>query len=264
MMNLRTPTSPIKSRLRPAYRLWQRWFEPAIPLRQILSAARAYPGYFLDWHRYGNLEGAEQLALQHAYPCLLDQLPTTPYDPHYVYQATWATKRISQSGVLSHLDVGSDIRFITLLSSHLPVSFVDIRPLQIEVDQLTAMAGSLLRLPFADGSVQSLSCLHVIEHVGLGRYGDPLDPLGTRKACAELKRVLQRSGNLFISTPIGAPQVHFNAHRVHSPRQILAFLEGLDLIEFAAVDDSGVFVQNADVDGFDQADYACGFFWLKK
>jgi SAM-dependent methyltransferase len=54
----------------------------------------------------------------------------------------------------------------------------------------------------------------VIEHIGLGRYGDPLDPLGSLKACNELARVIKPGGNLYISVPIeDNPKTYFNAHR---------------------------------------------------
>ncbi|NDC42314.1 MAG: DUF268 domain-containing protein, partial [Chitinophagia bacterium] len=56
-------------------------------------------------------------------------------------------------------------------------------------------------LPFESDSIPSLSCMHTIEHVGLGRYGDQLDPQGDLKAIAELKRVVQPGGDLLFVTP---------------------------------------------------------------
>ena len=65
------------------------------------------------------------------------------------------------------------------------------------------------------------------EHIGLGRYGDPLDPLGTRKAAAELQRVLAPGGQLLFSLPVGRPRVEFNAHRVHDPHEVASWFDGL-------------------------------------
>ncbi|MEZ4835030.1 MAG: DUF268 domain-containing protein [Caldilineaceae bacterium] len=187
----------------PAFRLWQQWGEPVLPLYRILRTLYSYPGYIKDWRQYRMLPGAESLAVKDAYPVLLERTPITPFDPHYLYQAVWATERIVSATQSRHIDVGSDIRFAAMLASHMPVTFVDIRPLQVDVPGFSSMAGSLFGLPFADGGVESVSCLHVIEHVGLGRYGDPLDPGGTRRACAELQRVVAPGGNLFLSTPVG-------------------------------------------------------------
>ncbi len=83
-------------------------------------------------------------------------------------------------------------------------------------------------------------------HIGLGRYGDPLDPEGTIKAINELKRVLVLAvgGNLYFSLPVGSPRLCFNAHRIHSPGQILEYFSDLKLVEFSGVDDKGNFLEN--------------------
>ena len=68
-----------------------------------------------------------------------------------------------------------------MLTTITDVTFIDIRPLELKLDRYTGKKGSIVALPFGDGSVSSLSCLHVVEHVGLGRYGDPIDPDGSKK-----------------------------------------------------------------------------------
>ncbi|MBK8696763.1 MAG: DUF268 domain-containing protein [Deltaproteobacteria bacterium] len=118
----------------------------------------------------------------------------------------------------------------------------------------------LLSLPFADRSVPSLSCLHVIEHIGLGRYGDPLDPDGSLKALAELQRVVAPGGDFYLGVPIGRERVCFNAHRVLSPQTVLRALGELSLVEFSAVNDAGDLVRDARPEDFAKADYSCGLF----
>ena len=243
---------------------WDRWFDPLFPNKNVATSLRAYARYLFAWFRYKQLPGAEPLRFRDGHPCLFDATDTTTYDPHYFYQAVWATERIAQSGAKIHLDVGSDAKFVGILTTHLPVTFVDIRPLSARLPQLKSVAGTILALPFADQSIESLSCLHVAEHVGLGRYGDPLDPSGTRRACAELRRILAPHGNLFFSVPVGLPRVCFNAHRVHSPKGILGYFEGLDLVEFSGVDDHGNFVANADFEQMGSAVYSCGLFWFRR
>jgi hypothetical protein len=39
-----------------------------------------------------------------------------------------------------------------------------------------------------DGYCDSLSCLHALEHFGLGRYGDPIDPRGHEKGITRWRR----------------------------------------------------------------------------
>lgn len=106
-----------------------------------------------------------------------------------------------------------------------------------------------MQLPFASDPVGSLSFLHVAEHIGLGRYGDPLDPNGTRKACAELARVLTPGSSLYFSLPVGRLKLCFNAHRIHPPDQVLGFFQDLEMIEFSAVTDEWRFALLARIEG---------------
>lgn len=241
----------------------QRWVEPVISFQKLRASFRLYVRYLADWSRYKKLPCAELLQLKDSYPCLFDRTEGTPYDPHYFYQAVWAMRRIAASQTTRHVDIGSDVRFVGMLTTHTHVTFIDVRPLKVDLTRFSSVAGSIASLPLRDASITSLSCLHVVEHVGLGRYGDQLDPLGTRRACKELARVMAPGTNLFVSLPVGRPRVCFNAHRVHSPRQVLSCFEGLELIEFSVVDDRGKFCEKADMDEIGQASYACGLFWFK-
>ena len=160
------------------------------------------------------------------------------------------------------MDVGSRVDLVGFLTAVTSVVFVDIRPLEVDIEDLEPVAGSVLDMPFEDGSLESVSCLHVAEHIGLGRYGDPLDPLGTRKAAAELARVLAPGGQLLFSLPVGRPRVEFNAHRVHDPREVRSWFDGLELVEFAGVDDAQVFRRHRSLDELAGSTYACGMFQL--
>jgi SAM-dependent methyltransferase len=230
-----------------------------------LKAATAVPGfarYVHDWSAYRGLPDAEPLKLRNALPKVGDRVLTTPYDAHYLHQDTWAVQRVAEYAPAGHVDVGSRVEVPCFLTALLPVTFVDIRPLDAQVEGLTSIAGSVLDMPYEDRSLESLSCLHVTEHIGLGRYGDPLDPLGSRKAMAELQRVVAPGGHLLFSLPVGRPRVCFNAHRVHDPRDVRAAFAELELVEFAGVDDAGRFLRHRSVDDLADERYACGMFHL--
>lgn len=117
---------------------------------------------------------------------------------------------------------------------------------------------------FGDETLDSISSLHVIEHIGLGRYGDPIDPEGTKKAAKELTRVVAPKGNLYVSLPIGKPRLMFNSQRIHSVQQVLEMFKGLELMEFSAVHDNRRFIRHSKLNDFDEAKYACGMFWFVK
>lgn len=189
-----------------------------------------------------------------------DATETTPFDPHYFYQSAWAAGNISHQKPPRHIDVGSQIDLIAPLSGFVEVDFVDLRPLAASLPGLRCVKGSVLSLPYADSSVLSLSCLHVIEHIGLGRYGDPIDADGTKKACKELQRVLAKHGHLYVTAPIGKERVEFNAHRVYSPGRILQFFNELQLVQFSCVDDRGLYRRDAEPSACTDFIYGLGLF----
>lgn len=199
------------------------------------------------------------------FPQIFDKNPKShTFDKHYVYMDRWAFKGLLMRRPREHVDVGSSIRFLSMASAIVKLKFVDIRPISADFDNFECIKGSILNLPFADNSVPSLSCLHVAEHIGLGRYGDPLDALGTKKASAELSRILAPGGHLYFALPVGRPAVYFNAHRVHDPQTILDYFKGLQLKEFAAVDDFGRFIPSARLDDYKNSRYGCGMFFFRK
>lgn len=195
-----------------------------------------------------------------------DRTTTTEFDAHYVYMGAWAMRHLAAARPAQHVDIGGQISWVTCAAALCPVVFIDVRPFTGAVPNLDARAGDILALPFPDRSLSSLSCLHVAEHIGLGRYGDPIDPLGTRKAVAELARVLAPGGILYFALPVGQPRVVFNAHRVHDPEAIVSWMseQGLALAEFAAVDDAGRFDAASKVSALKSQRYACGMFVFRR
>lgn len=220
--------------------------------------------FYRYYKQYKHLTNAEELNISDFYPCINDDTPTTSFDTHYFYQGVWAFRKIKESGVMSHFDVGSEIRWVGLLSAITRVTFIDIRPFETDLKDLILKKGDILDMPFEDNSVDSLSCLHVAEHIGLGRYGDELDPDGTKKACKELSRILAINGNLYFSVPVGKQKTYFNAHRVHSPKTIIEYFKDLELIELSGIMDSGRFIENSDIDVLEKSNYACGLFWFRR
>ena len=88
---------------------------------------------------------------------------------HYFHQDLWAAKEVYKSQVKSHVDIGSRVDgFVAHILSFCEVQFVDIRKLESRTSGLTFIEGSITKLPFENDSIQSLSCLHVMEHIGLG------------------------------------------------------------------------------------------------
>jgi SAM-dependent methyltransferase len=200
-------------------------------------------------------------------PCLGDNTGATGFDRHYVYHPAWAARVLARTRPAEHVDISSTLHFCSIVSAFVPVSFYDYRPADLKLGGLASGQADLSALPFADRSVRSLSCMHVVEHVGLGRYGDPLDPEGDLKAVAELRRVLAPGGDLLFVVPIGRPKIMFNAHRIYSYEQVLSYFSGLELKEFALVPDDprdGGLIYDATQEQADRQTYGCGCFWFSR
>lgn len=202
--------------------------------------------------------------LLNLFPVLDEKTSQTRFDAHYFYNPIWAFSRIIKSKPKVHVDVASDHRLSGYLSRFIKTIFVDIRPIPTSLSNLKIISGSALKLPFKKNQLESLSCLHVIEHIGLGRYGDPLDIFGHRKAAVEFSRVLKKGGLMYIATPIGKERICFNAHRIFTPMQILELFPKFKLIEFSIVTDDDQYLENVNPTKFTNQNYACGLFLLKK
>lgn len=202
------------------------------------------------------------------WPCLDDRITTTTFDRHYVFHTAWAARVLKKINPERHVDISSSLFFCSIVSSFIPIDFYDYRPVELNLSQLQSRHADILHLPFADSSVSSLSCMHVVEHIGLGRYGDSIDPDGDLKAIAELRRVLAVRGALLFVVPLGSrPKIMFNAHRVYNYDQVLTCFEGFELVEFALIPDDrrgGCIIYNAHKEELRGQEYACGCFFFRK
>lgn len=222
------------------------------------------PRFLRDLFNFSRKDKSLRINLIDLQPCLVDWTAYTPFDPHYFYQGAWLARKVSAQKPSHHTDISSSVLTISVLSGFVETTFVDYRPLKSNLSGLKSIAGDILALAFDDKSIDSLSCLHVIEHIGLGRYGDPLDPNGSIKAALELQRVVADDGSLYLSVPVGRERICFNAHRVFYPETIISMFSELELIDFSYVDDSGQLHSETSFNEASDLDYGCGMFHFRK
>lgn len=223
-----------------------------------------------DFYAFKRTVGAErfQMKIRDVYPQIKDRTIETGFDRHYVYHTSWAARVVKEINPEYHVDISSSLYFSGIVSAFIPVHFYDYRPAKIDLTNLESKEGNLHSLPFGDKSVKSISCMHTIEHIGLGRYGDPIDGMGDVKAINELKRTVATGGNLLIVVPIGGKSiVEFNAHRIYTCKQIISLVKDSEfsLKEFSFIPEDekdGGLIRNADPEMTESAKYACGCFWF--
>ena len=209
-------------------------------------------------------DGRFELNWKEAVPYLGDKTTYTGFDAHYIYHPAWAARVVKKINPAFHIDISSTLHFCTQLSAFIPVRFYDYRPAMLELDNLTSEKADLTNLFLESNSVESLSCMHTVEHIGLGRYGDPIDPSADLKAINELKRVVKPGGSLLFVVPVGKARIIFNGHRIYNARSVENAFSGFKLEDFSLVTDDARFSQGADLKEADRQKYGCGCFWFKK
>lgn len=187
---------------------------------------------------------------------------------HYFHQDLLVASLIHDANPVRHIDVGSRIDgFVAHVAAFRTIEVLDVRPLlSCGHKQIKFMQADLMSLDSQQHEItDSLSCLHALEHFGLGRYGDSVDPEGHTKGYANLHKMLKPGGILYVSFPIGKSSVYFNAHRVFEPHEILKWSNGLFHLErFDFVDDRGDLHQNQSVENVPSVVYGCGIYSMKK
>ncbi len=232
-----------------------------------------YLGFLNDFRRFKKMSHQKEerfpIKWKDRYPCLMDKTASASFDRHYLYHTAWAARVLALRRPAFHVDISSFLYFSALVSAFIPIQFYDLRPAQIQLENFSSGQANLLDLPFEDETIPSLSCMHVLEHVGLGRYGDALDPDGDLKAMSELKRVLAPGGSLLLVVPVGKPRIMFNAHRIYSCAQIISYFSDLALEEFALIPDQdeggrrGI-IRDAPEELAQEQEYGCGCFHFSK
>ena len=189
---------------------------------------------------------------------------------HYFHQDLLVAKFIYENKPMRHVDVGSRIDgFIAHVASFREIEVIDIRQLEkSEHKNIKFVQANFMNKQNLE-KTDSISCLHTIEHFGLGRYNDPIDINGHNKGITNLVSLVKKGGRMYISFPIGQNnEVHFNAHRVFKVDTIFkhpSIKEHMELVRFDYVDDSGNLHSDVTVQDFDiKIKYGCGIYTFKK
>jgi hypothetical protein len=218
--------------------------------RRLLSSWKGWQRYVRDRARFRELQELPAFAWGRELPILTEWDETSGSLGAYFLQDQLVARWIHHAAPVRHVDVGSRLDgFIGNVSVFREVEVIDIRPQPGPVSNVRFHQLDLMKPLSSDWveSTDSLSCLHTIEHFGLGRYGDTIDPDGHLKGLSQLKKMVAPGGLIYLSTPIGPQRIEYNAHRVFSAVTLRDwFGEGWTIERFAVINDANTVRENLD------------------
>lgn len=211
-----------------------------INLKIMFLSFRGMPRYISDLFRFrANYKGNIEFL-----PCLHDWYEEAGSTKNeYFWQDLLVARKIFAAKPEKHVDIGSRVDgFVAHVASFREIEVFDVRPITMQLPGVTFTQADLM-MPVAEmaGYCDSLSCLHALEHFGLGRYGDPVDPNGFERGFVNMATLLKRGGVFYLSIPIGKDRVEFNANRIFDPRVIIALAtaNALCLSELTVIQNGG-------------------------
>jgi hypothetical protein len=204
--------------------------------RRFLNSLRGLPSYIADWRKFSESYQGKLVLM----PCLQDRYEEGgATKSEYFWQDLLVARWIHEANPEKHVDVGSRVDgFVAHVASFREIEVFDVRPISTSIPGIVLRQADLMdadslpqEVAGQGGYCDSLSCLHALEHFGLGRYGDPINPTGYRQGLQNMASLLQPGGLFYLSTPVGYERVEFNANWVFDPRTIVdeAKKHGLEL-----------------------------------
>lgn len=232
--------------------------------------------YLTDLYKYWRKAPPGERITLFPIPKFMDK--SHPTARHYFQQDCWLIRKLCNVVPSFHVSFGGRIDGLVgqLASAGVSVMYCDINRPEIYHDLVTFRHCDLTDTHFKDNLFESVSCLHTIEHIGLGRYGDTINPDGDKEAIAELKRIVKPGGDLFVSVPVGKKHTAFNGHRIYNAYEFHEmWLDTFKVIEYAVIDSQERMSRFRDIPArtvmqlehhvaLDKERYACALWHLKK
>jgi len=210
-----------------------------IDFRIFIKSLCSLPLYFKEKRKFRKNYNGQMNFM----PCLQDRYEEGgATKSEYFWQDLIVARLIYKVNPVKHVDVGSRVDgFVSHVASFREIEVFDVRPITTQIPGVIFKQADMMANDDLIDYCDSLSCLHALEHFGLGRYGDPIDTEGYSRGLANMAKLLKSSGIFYLATPIGQERVEFNAHRVFNPEHIinLAKKEGLSLQTFTIIDVNG-------------------------
>jgi hypothetical protein len=222
-----------------------------------------FPKFFYDLLKFRKLKGE----IDYIFPILGEHKSNSGATKNieYFYPDMLVASFIFDNKPKKHCDIGSRIDgFVSSVAVFREIEVFDIRKIDLEFRNILIKQLDLLKLNHQYiNYTDSISCLSTIEHFGLGRYGDNLDPYGHIKGFNNIIKMVKPGGLIYLSVPISSKtKIYFNAHRQFEPKSVLEWSDQCVLKRFDYVSDDGKLNLNVDLRSqiFANLQYGCGIY----
>lgn len=192
-----------------------------IDIRKLFSLPKVLIKYIKDIKKFKSMGGK----INFLWPIYFEDNGKCTSLSDYSILSFLVIKDIFERGKLKHFDIGSSVEmFIMPLSAAgIKVTLLDIREtnfldaFEIKNKVFDACSSNNKNAEILKKeNIYSLSCIHAIEHFGLGRYQDDIDPFAQKKFISNAADLLLKGSIFYLGMPIGDNEVFYNAHRLMS------------------------------------------------
>jgi len=233
------------------------------------------PSFLRDYRKFKKqlATSSDAFSFGKFHPCVEEHVQDSgTASGHYFHQDLLVAAKVFKNQPFRHVDVGSRVDgFIAHVAAFREIEVFDIRQFPQEIDNIISKRVDMMD-PQMDLSdyCDSISCLHALEHFGLGRYGDRIDSQGHLKGWQNIIKLLKQNGKFYFSVPIGRQRIEFNAHRVFALEYLLEMMKDIYHIDsFSYVNDAGNLIKDVQLTKASVATnfschYGCGIFELTK
>lgn len=225
------------------------------------------PLFFKNFFKYKFISKDQKI--DHIFPILGEyKEKSSAVIKHYFNQDLLVASYIYNNNPEKHVDVGSRVDgFVAHIAAFRKIEVFDIRNNKFQFKNIIFKKKDISNInKNLTNYCDSLSCLHTIEHFGLGRYGDRLDPSGHIKGFKNLVKILKSGGTLYVSFPVSDKNtVYFNSERSFNPKEIFKWSNELRLVKFDYIDDNEKIYLDVNLEKFNKkVKYGCGIYTFKK
>jgi hypothetical protein len=192
------------------------------------------------------------------------------FDKQYFYQDLIIANYIYKNKPTRHIDIGSRVDgFVSNVASFRKIEVFDIRKNHFNHKNIIFKKFDFMKSSISMKEItDSLSCLHTVEHFGLGRYGDTINPDGHIIGFKNILTLLKKKGLFYFSVPISKlDRVYFNSERTFEPSRVLKWSKDLQLVRFDLIYENGKIFYNCNVNNrkiFSELTYGCGLYTFRK